>query len=176
MERISWDQSVQKLIDEGVLWGDEARPVLPERIPRFDDEGPLGVTFFKTRVNDVHLTNLTLPRTFFGRSGIDRTNFENSDLSESTLCWNDFTDVSFRKTDLRESDLRASIFERVDFTEADLRSCDLRHSSFLSCTFQGTLLDNAKLTRDQVGKLSLSNEQVRSISIQDDPGEEPLGG
>src|SRR5689334_10312217 len=96
MERIGWDQSVQKLVDEGILWGEEARPVLPDRRPRFDDDEPLGVSFFRTRLNDAQLTNLTLPRTFFGRSGISSSSFENTDLSESTLCWNDFIDVSFR--------------------------------------------------------------------------------
>jgi uncharacterized protein YjbI with pentapeptide repeats len=176
MERIGWDQSVQKLIDEGILWGDEARPVLPSRRPGFGDDEPLGVSFFRTRLNDAQLMNLTLPRTFFGRSGINNSSFENTDLSESTLCWNDFIDVSFRNADLHYSDLRASIFERVDFTEANLGSCDLRLSSFIACVFRGAILDNAKLTPDQVAKLTLSPEQMNRIYLQDDAGDPPPGG
>jgi len=67
---------------------------LSERAPRHDDE-QLGVSFFRTRLADVTLDGLTLPRTFFGRSEIRGVSFPVTDLSESTANWNDFIDVDF---------------------------------------------------------------------------------
>ncbi len=67
------------------------------------------------------LENLILPRTYFGRSEIRSISFQNTDLIESTLCWNDFIKVNFTNTDLSGADLRASIFKRVAFVQANLR-------------------------------------------------------
>jgi len=68
------------------------------------------VEFFRTRVSDDKFENLTLPRTFFGRSEIRDMSFRGTDLSESTLCWNDFIAVDFSDCDLSNGDLRASLF------------------------------------------------------------------
>src|SRR5437764_1381806 len=70
---------------------------IPDHWPQCDDEAPIGVSFFRTRVGagEHDLENLTLPRTFFGRSEIGPVSFKNTDLSESTMCWNDFTKVNF---------------------------------------------------------------------------------
>ena len=67
------------------------------------------------RVSTTPSSHLTIPRTFFGRSEIAHTSFANSDLSESTLCWNDFVDVDFTNACLAGADLRASNYERVRF-------------------------------------------------------------
>ena len=79
--------------------------------------------------------------------------FRNTDLSESTLCWNDFADV--------------------DFTDADLRAADLRDSIFQGCTFVGADLRGAKLARAQASQLALSPEQQAVVVWNDD---EPDGG
>jgi hypothetical protein len=57
-------------------------PPMPSRQPRHDDD-ELGVSFFRTRVEG-DLSNLTIPRTFFGRSEIIEASFCGTDLTEST--------------------------------------------------------------------------------------------
>src|SRR5579871_3872310 len=102
--RLSYEDSCRLLqplevIEQGKI------PPLPGRPPRHDDK-ILGVSFFRTSLSDVRLENLTLPRTFFGRSEIRNISFKNTDLSETTANWNDFITVDFSIADLSRSDLR----------------------------------------------------------------------
>jgi BTB/POZ domain-containing protein KCTD9 len=137
----------------------------------------LGVTFFRTMVSDeVSLDNLTLPRTFFGRSEVRRASFRNTDLTESNLCWNDCRGVDFTGAILAKADMRSSLFADVNFTAGDLRGADLRGSSFERCTFEGALLEGAVLTNDQAATLSLTSRQRQAIDWRIDPGGEPGGG
>ena len=151
-------------------------PPLPNRRPQCDDDEPLGVTFFRTLVGGHALEDLTLPRTFFGRSEVSRISFRNTDLSESTLCWNDFIEVDFTDADLSACDLRASLFTRVVFVRTALRGADLRRSTFEECDFTDADLRGAKLTHAQGRKLTISPEQRQVIDWQDDEGEQPPGG
>lgn len=168
-------------------------PPMPDHRPQFGDEGPLGVSFFRTWVGvgrpfglqppedwvDVAehaLDNLTLPRTFFGRSEIGPISFQNTDLSESTLCWNDFIQVNFGDADLSESDLRASIFRQVAFVRTNLRNADLRRSTFEACDFTDADMRGAKLTHEQAEQILLSDQQQQEIDWQESDGEEPPGG
>lgn len=180
-------QSIREL-DQGAL------PSLPDQRPQSGDDLPHGVRFFRTWVGsgrpfglqtppdftsntkEDDFENLTLPRTFFGRSEISRISFRNTDLSESTLCWNDFIEVNFTDADLSSSDLRSARFIRTLFVRADLRSTDLRRSTFKECDFSGANLAGAKMTHQQGEVLPLTEEQRREIDWQGDSGEEPLGG
>jgi BTB/POZ domain-containing protein KCTD9 len=149
---------------------------MPDRMPQYDDE-QLGVSFFRTFVGEHDdLSNLTLPRTYFGRSEINDALFCNTDLTESCLCWNDFIDVDFSDAVLAHCDLRASNFTRVKFIRADLRDADLRHSSFDDCIFEGALLDRAVLTHSQAEQIKLTDAQRQVIAIANDDGPEPDGG
>lgn len=153
-----------------------AIPPIPDHRPQYDDERPLGVSFFRTLVGGDALENLTLPRTYFGRSEVGPISFKNTDLSESTLCWNDFNEVNFTDADLSGSDLRASIFSKVAFIRADLRNADLRHSTFEECDFTDADMRGAKLTHEQGERVALSAKQRREIDWQDFEGEQPPGG
>jgi uncharacterized protein YjbI with pentapeptide repeats len=157
-------------IEQGAL------PKIPDHRPNYDDPEPLGVSFFRTLLENEKLANLTLPRTFFSRSEIRKVSFENTDLAESTLCWNDFIEVNFSKATLTKSDLRAAIFVKVRFNQADLRGTDLRRSSFEACSFVGADLSGAAATRKQQASLNLSERQLAQVSWTDDDGEEPGGG
>lgn len=86
--------------------------------------------FFRTRDEGDH-SGLTLPRAYFGRSDINNASLFNTDLHESNLCWNDFTDVDFGESDLSQSDLRASVFEMCLSPNAILKApiCGDRTSS-----------------------------------------------
>jgi hypothetical protein len=174
-QRKPYFESCEVLRTEGYLEKDE-KPPLPARRPQHDDQEPLGITFFRTLVVDSRLENMTLPRTFFGRSEIRSVSFRNTDLSESTLCWNDFTDVGFEQADLSRSDLRASLFENVRFVGAQLRESDLRHSTFTNCDFASADLAGAKVTRDQAAQLKLTKAQREQVDWKDSPGDEPPGG
>lgn len=150
-------------------------PSVPDHQPRHDDSAPLGVNFFRTRVEG-DLSRMTLPRTFIGRSEVCDASFCNSDLSESTLCWCDFSRVDFSDACLRASDLRASSLEQVSFVRCDLRGADLRRSCFKHCDFAESDMRGAKLTRNQMSQLALSPQQLAGVAWQVDDGDEPGGG
>jgi uncharacterized protein YjbI with pentapeptide repeats len=172
-ERKPYPESCAILQSQGLLKAG-ALPALPERSPRHDDE-QLGVSFFRARLGDVALDNLTLPRTFFGRSEIRGVSFQGTDLSESTANWNNFIDVDFCGADLSKADLRASLFERVNFRNTILRGADLRRATLRGCTFTDADLTGAKLTRSFVCLFRLSRAQRAVIDWQP-PGPEPDGG
>lgn len=172
--RLDYDASCWRLHELGSL-DCEPTPPIPARKPQYDDEEPLGVNFFRTRVEG-DLSNLTLPRTFFGHSEIKEASFHGTDLSESNLCWNDFIDVDFGQAVFSDSDLRASLFERVSFAGADLSGADLRRSTFEDCEFAGATMRGTILTRRQAQSLSLSTTQHLEIKWVEDDGDEPGGG
>lgn len=176
--RLSYEESCRVLQKLGFLdaGADGAIPPMPDHLPQCDDEEPLGVSFFRTFVGEGDLENLTLPRTFFGRSEIGPLSFKNTDLSESNLCWNDFNEVSFEDADLSGSDLRASVYNSVKFVRTNLRHADLRLSTFDSCDFTNAELQGAKLTREQAEDLGLTDEQRNVIDWQETEGDEPPGG
>ena len=173
-ERLPYLASCQLLISQHLIDGDEVPP-LPDRPPRHDDE-VLGVGFFRTQLADTKLDGLTLPRTYLGRSKIRSVSFRDSDLSESTANWNDFTDVDFSSADLSRADLRASVFERVSFRGASLRGADLRHATFIDCSFADADFTGAKLARESESLLGLSPTQRGVIEWHVDQGEKPAGG
>jgi uncharacterized protein YjbI with pentapeptide repeats len=150
-------------------------PRMPDRMPRYDDVS-LGVNFFRTKVADEALSNLTLPRTYFGRSEISHVSFRNTDLTESNLCWNDFVDVDFSATTLARCDLRSSQFDRVKFIGADLRAVDMRRSRFNACIFDDAIMVGAVLTRAQASRMAISEAQKAAIDWRDEGGPEPGGG
>lgn len=176
--RLSYEESCRLLQQRG--YSDEGSngtiPTLPDHLPQYDDEEPLGVSFFRTFVGEGDLENLTLPRTVFGRSKVGPVSFKNTDLSYSNLCWNDFNEVNFEDADLSGSDLRASHFSNVKFARTNLKTADLRLSTFDSCDFTDAEMQGAKMTREQGEFLALSGEQRNVIDWQDSEGEEPPGG
>ena len=149
-------------------------PLLPARQPRHDDEQH-GLSFFRTRLDNVSLAGLTLPRTFFGRSEIRDVSFSGSDLSESTATWNDFIDVDFRGCDLSRADLRATIFERVNFQDAILNGADLRRGTFRGCKFANADFTGAKLSR-AIGWFARLSASQRASAEWHWGGELPEGG
>jgi uncharacterized protein YjbI with pentapeptide repeats len=150
---------------------------MPDHLPQPDDEEPLGLSFFRTFVGeDADLSNLTIPRTFFGRSEISNASFRNTDLSESNLRWNDFIDGDFTEAILARADFRASIYTHVNFTRADLRGADMRRADFEDCIFDGAAMEGTVLARKQGSRLSLSNAQTDAIAWCDADGPEPSGG
>jgi uncharacterized protein YjbI with pentapeptide repeats len=174
--RLNYDLSCARLRELGLLAHD-SHPPMPERLPQYDDDAPLGVSVFRTRLDDnLDLSGLTLPRTFFGRSLIDRVSFRNSDLHESNLCWNDFNGTDFSGADLAGSDMRASLFHDARFVAANLDGADLRQSSFTECHFEEATMKRAALTRQQGAAMRLSETQRRQIDWRDEDGPEPGGG
>ena len=163
--RLSYEESCVLLQRLGYCGAgsDGEIPPIPDHLPQCDDD-ELGVSFFRTIVGDGELLeNLTLPRTFFGRSEVGPISFKNSDLSESNLCWNNFNHVNFEDTDLSGSDLRGSIFKNVKFVKTNLRRADLRHASFQACDFTNADMQGAKMTRIRALRIRLSAEQVKAM-------------
>jgi uncharacterized protein YjbI with pentapeptide repeats len=156
----------------------DGRPFIPPGMPNYEDE-ELGVSFFKGGTEDADYSNLSLPRTFFGRSGFERVSFVNTDLSESRMCWNDFDDCDFSDADLLDCDMRASSFRRCKFTNARLLGADLRRSWFEDCEFHGAYLTGAKIV-PEAGTTCiedyLTSQQTATVAWEDDHGPEPPGG
>lgn len=173
MHRLPYQDSCRKI---GRLDDKGEPPPIREGMPTIYDTEPLGVQFFREFVEQEDFSDLTLPRTFFGRSEIKNVSFRKSDLSQSNLCWNDFIDVDFTEANLAEGDLRSSIFERVKFTDADLHGADLRRSAFNACVFNGAAMQGTILTQAQGAQLALSKTQVDAIDWRDEAGPEPDGG
>jgi uncharacterized protein YjbI with pentapeptide repeats len=173
MPRLSYEDSCRKL--QGTYLDPGKIPPRRDHVPQIDDPEPLGVSFFRTRVMG-DLSNLTLPRTFFGRSEVTKATFRNADLMQSNLAWNDFIDTDFSSAVLAGADLRASQYVRVSFADADLTNADLRRSSFESCDFSRTKMLGARLTRAQGASLVLSEAQRTEIEWTTDGGPEPNGG
>ena len=171
-----YDNSIRRLRELGFLGADE-KPSIPDHVPQPEDEEPLGLSFFRTFVGEgADLSNLSIPRTFFGRSEISNASLRNTDLTESNLRWNDFMDVDFTEATLARADFRASIYTRVSFARADLRGADMRRAEFEECVFDGAAMDGAVLTRNQGSCLSLSSAQKAAIAWCNDDGPEPSGG
>ena len=174
--RFGYDDSIRRLRELGFLGADE-QPPMPDHVPQPEDDEPLGLSFFRTFVGEgADLNNLTIPRTFFGRSEVSNASFRNTDLSESNLRWNDFMDVDFTEAILARVDFRASNYSRVNFTQADLRGADMRRADFEECVFDGAVMDGAVLTRKQGSRVALSSLQKAAIAWCDEDGPEPSGG
>jgi len=174
--RLGYDDSIRRLRELGFLGADE-RPPMPDHVPQPEDEEPLGLSFFRTFIGEgADLSNLSMPRTFFGRSEVSNASFRNTDLSESNLRWNNFIGVDFTEATLARADLRASTYTRVNFTGTDFRGADLRRADFEKCFFDGAVMDGAVLTRKQGSRLALSGVQRAAIDWRDGDGPEPSGG
>jgi BTB/POZ domain-containing protein KCTD9 len=173
--RLPYDESCRLLQKLGYLDSGEIPP-MPDHLPQNDDREPLGVNFFRTRLETAHLDNLTLRRTFFGRSEIQGTSFVNTDLAQSNLCWNDFISVDFSDASLESSDLRCSTFSQVRFVRTNLIKVDLRRSSFESCIFDLAHVTGAIAHESQKASLRLSAAQANDIVWTKDEGDEPGGG
>ena len=175
MTRLTYEPSLERLRERGFLDARE-QPPLPSRMPQPTDEAPLGLSFFRTAIEDEDLQELSIPRTFFCRSLVSHTNFRGSDLAESFMCWNDFVRVDFSSADLSRADLRAAMFDPVSFAGADLSVADLRRSDSAQCDFTDAKMAAARLTVAAGRVLELSSAQRDSIAWQDDEGPEPAGG
>lgn len=176
--RLTYAESIRRIQTPGLgFLGPDEEPLIPDEMPQPEDEEVVGLRFFRTLVGDgADLSNLGIPRTFFGRSEISNASFRNTELSESNLRWNDFIDVNFTDATLARADLRSSKYIRVNFTRADLRGADMRRASFEDCIFESAVMDDAILTHKQGSRLSLSSEQKASIDWRDEDGPEPSGG
>jgi BTB/POZ domain-containing protein KCTD9 len=173
--RLNYQESCYGLQAKGYL--DEGTiPEISHHLPQYDDEEPLGISFFRTVIEGDNLSNLTLPRTFFCRSEINDISFQNTDLSESHLCWNDFISVDFTDAILASCDLRASNFVDVKFVSANLNSSDLRLSYFDRCDFINASMHGTILTFQQGETLDLTDKQRVEIAWTIDDGMEPSGG
>src|SRR5262249_46125139 len=135
------------------------QPFVPPAMPNYDDE-ELGYSFFRMGVADADYNNLTLPRTFFGRSLLARASFTHHDLSESRICWNDFEGCDFTGADLSGCDMRSSNFKGCKFVGTVLRGADFRRASFEDCDFTGAdvtgavaeVLDSVGCPRDYLSE------------------------
>lgn len=157
----------------------DGEPHVAARMPSIDDDAPVNITFFRTGWRESDLSELTLPRMFFGRSSFERVNFGGTDLSDSRMCWNEFIGCDFSNADLRRCDMRATVFRECAFRDADLSGADVRRSSFEACIFEGakfagTIAHKRSAAEDLVPLLSKT--QRAEIRWVHDLGDEPPGG
>ncbi len=139
-------------------------------------EGPRRLDAFRGPLEDFDYSQQDLMNSFINKSLVKNVSFENSSLSGSRMCWNDFEQVNFKGTSLSECDMRASIFEDCDFEGADLTKTDLRRSSFVNCRFKSANFEGAKIAKASKEKFDLSPDQIDVVEWMEDDGEEPEGG
>jgi BTB/POZ domain-containing protein KCTD9 len=173
-ERLNYEESCRFLQQNEWLKKDDI-PKLPEQPPQYDDE-ELGVSFFRTLVEDALFDNLTLPRTYFGRSEIKSSSFVGSDLTESVANWNDFINVDFSRADLSKFDFRGCSLQKINFTGSILKDADLRCCGFEDCSFEGADMAGVKMTKEAGTSITLTEDQREVIDWHDDDGPEPGGG
>jgi uncharacterized protein YjbI with pentapeptide repeats len=174
LKRLPFEESCRALQKQQVLESGDI-PAMPATMPHHDDE-VLGISFFRQMLAEVKFENMTLSRTFFGRSEIRECSFGNTDLTESRANWNDFIDLDFTNAILENSDLRACLFENVNFRSANLGGVDFRYCGFKSCDFKDADLTGAKLTTKVGASLKLSIDQQSVVDWQEEDGDEPEGG
>lgn len=109
-------------------------PPLPCRMSSTSDSGPLGLRSFRTRASEVKLDHLSLPRTFFVHSEIANVLFREADLSESCLCWNDFS-----KCDLTARTCRRAACEHPTSPRADSQGPTSKARTFADRAFGGVI-------------------------------------
>jgi uncharacterized protein YjbI with pentapeptide repeats len=183
------DRAMRKSLEETwrILEGKGAKmprkpdgtPHLSTGMPSVGDSEVVNITFFRTMWQDADLSQLTLPRIFFGRSGFERVSFRDTELTDSRMCWNDFTRCDFTGADLRRCDMRASVFDSCIFRDADLSGADLRRSTFDSCIFEGANMNDAIVyKKSAVENLIplLSKDQRAAIRWVHEQSTEPPGG
>jgi BTB/POZ domain-containing protein KCTD9 len=173
-ELLNYEQSCKFLQQDGWLKEGDF-PKLPAQPPQYDDE-ELGVSFFRTIIEGAKFHNLTLPRTYFGRSEIKNSSFVGSDLTESVANWNDFIDVDFSGADLSRFDFRGCALQGVKFGNSALKDADLRCCGFEDCSFEGADMAGVKMTKAAGTSIPLTDAQREVIDWHDDDGPEPGGG
>ncbi len=172
----TWDYLASE--GEDVPRRSDGQPFVKDTMPNYDDE-ELGFSYFKYGLDEADNSNLTMPRTFIGRSSFIRVSFVNTDLSESRMCWNGFDECDFGEADLSGCDMRASTFENCRFVGAILRGADLRRSSFVDCDFTGADLTGAIAEdEDAIGCVQdwLTDAQQATMAWSEDEGPLPPGG
>jgi hypothetical protein len=180
--RLSLERSLEALRVRGLEVPASAAQI-PERMPKVDDDGNEGVSFFRTRVETEDFRDLTLPWTMFLRSEIVGCRFENADLSESSMTWCDWKNCNFMNADLQGCDLRRSVFKDCEFYEAALDGADFRGAQFIDCRFNHASMKETKLEKPfglfpaiRRRQLRLSKDQMKQIAWARSLGEEPPGG
>jgi BTB/POZ domain-containing protein KCTD9 len=171
----TWDLLDEDETGEPMLRDKDGSPLLPARAPRAGKPGFGSVEVYKSGWDGADMRNLTVPRSFFARSLLERVSFQNTDLSESWFCWNDFDGCDFSGARLAQSDMRCSYWKNCCFDGADLTHTDLRGSTFENCTFVGANLALAKiLPGDDL--LAVLSEQQQAGLIQKQQGSKPYDG
>lgn len=157
----------------------DGTPHVASRMQNLDDAAPVNIAFFRTMWQQADLSNLTLARMFFGRSGFEGVKFRNTDLSQSRMCWNDFVRCDFTGADMRGCDLRAVNFDGCVFADANLSGADLRRSTFDACIFTGADLTGAIAHKRSAAEdliPLLTKKQQSAMRWVSEDGPEPPGG
>jgi hypothetical protein len=176
-KRRSLKATWQYLRDQGYEMpeNEAGQPLILDHMPNYDDE-ELGLQFFEEGLEEAEFAHLTMQRTFFGHSKIERVSFRDTDLHESRLCWNDWLECDFKEADLTGADLRGSRYVACSFVRANLTGADLRRSGFEQCDFTDAKMQGTRLTVEQGERLPLTEAQRGEIAWTEDEGPEPPGG
>jgi len=181
--RLSFDRSLAALRSRGFEVPSSVEAI-PRSMPNVINEG-LGerLSFFRTRAEREDFRDLTIPWSLFLRSDIVDCRFENTDLSESSMTWCDWTNCIFMYANLRGCDLRRSIFRNCAFYNAILDEADLRGARFDDCRFGYASMNRTRLekvlgffTGPRKWELRLSKEQAKHVCWVSGAGEVPDGG
>ena len=154
-----------EMANYGPLWDEGHQPLVPTQALTEDTEEE-DFTFFRTFLREANLSRMTLPRTYFGRTGFELVSFLDSDLKQSYMCENDWLDCDFTAADLSETDMSSSLYYGCRFKRAILNDADLREAEFVDCDFTEAEMRGAVLSHEQADIFLWSERQRAAIDWQ----------
>ena len=172
--RLTYEESCRALQRLGHLQ-EGAIPPLPDHRPRYDDEGPLGVNFFRTSVRDGDIENMTLPRTFFGRSDIGPLSFKTRIVRIYAVLERFQQGGLHGCQSLQKRPPCLAVLQGA-FRQNRSPKCRLRQLTFAECDFTDAEMRGARLTHRQGRVIVLSTQQREAIDWQESDGSPPGGG
>lgn len=162
---------------EELLLRDYSGIVLKEEGKRIDCKNLMFSSFAESRIR-YHLFTL---------SNLMGVNFSNSRIDDTAFIGNTFQQADFTGAILKNCDMHASMFyggeyvngqvtpgiypvsfknavlEQVNFSYCDLRNCDFEHAVMTDVIMDSAMLEGARMSRENMEKLELTEEQRNSI-------------
>lgn len=112
-------------------------------------------------LSGLQLTRITLTKTNFYGAKLDRSSFQESDLSGAN-----FARASLIQATFRDANLAGASFSYANLAGADLRGANLSNASFISANLRGANLCGANLTGARITQQQLDYAKTNWLTIK----------
>lgn len=132
----------------------EEQSLIPNKTIIFSDDQQNGKKKIRQKVkiniDDVLISDKKLPGINFGSTGLNKFDFSGSNLDCSSFKKAAVTSANFQDASLRGANFSGSFLKKVDFSGSNLSEADFSGASFQTVNFDITILNNTKLTNQQI--------------------------